>query len=296
MKTLTGKTAVITGAGSGLGLEFAKTAARLGMNITLVDINSDSLEKAQKEISELGVKSIIVKADVSKFSDMENVAKKSEEAFGPVTLLINNAGVSSGGLVWELEDKDWQKVLGIDFYGVLYGIKAFVPKMIEYANKYKDYFGYIVNTASLAGFISYPTMGAYNAAKSAVISLSETLQAELNLVTDQIQVSVLTPGFIKTNIAKASFKPEGQVVEEPKGVTAGREMFTNFVNNSTYLASHVVESTFKAIQKGDFYIFLGDDETFSVSKKMESVMKRSYFDALRMFSPEVYQKMVDHMK
>lgn len=294
MKTLIGKSAVITGAGGGLGLEFARTAARLGMNITLVDINSDSLEKAQKEMSDLGVKSIAIQADVSKFSDMENVAKKSEEAFGPVTLLINNAGAGSGGLVWELEEKDWQKVLGIDFYGVLHGVKAFVPKMIKYANEHKDYLGYIINTASLAGFISFPTMGPYNAAKAAVISLSETLQADLNLVTSQIKVSVLAPAFVRTNIAKASKKTESAI--QSKGMIAGYEMVNSFVTNSPYVASDIAEAVFKALKDGDFYIFSGEKEREEIGKRTKSIKDKIYYNALQNYDPVVYDKLLDRMK
>lgn len=296
MKKLAGKSAVITGAGSGLGLEFVRLAAKLGMNITLVDINSESLEKAQKEINALGVKTIVVKADVSSYSDMENVAQKAEEAFGPTTLLINNAGVSMNGLIWEIEDVNWQRVLGINFYGIVNGVKAFIPRMLKAVNNDDNYYGYIVNTASVNGFCALPTMGPYNTSKAAAVSISETLQADLDLVTDKIKVSVLIPGPVKTNIAKATFKPEDQSSEESKAFSASREMFTNFINGAHYKASNIAESTFKALENGDFYVFFGEDEQFSVSKRMENVMKGSYFNALKTLDEKAYDRMMEQMK
>ncbi|MDY6457333.1 SDR family NAD(P)-dependent oxidoreductase [Acinetobacter faecalis] len=296
MKFLVGKSAVITGSGSGFGLELARKAVSYGMNVVLVDINENALVQAKQQITEMGGTAITIKADVSKLEDMHNVAIKAKEAFGATTLLINNAGLGAGGLIWEINDRDWSRIMGVDFYGVLNGIRAFMPQMLEAVEGDEDYCGYILNTASLAGFVSFPTMGPYNVAKSAVISLSETLQADIGLVTDKIKVSVLAPGFVRTNIANASIGTKGHDVEEPKHITANHEMITNFVNGAKFVAEDIANITFEKLLLGDFYIFSGDRELESINALYKSMENGQYHNALENYDKKAYDLLKSKLK
>ncbi|MGE8201485.1 MAG: SDR family NAD(P)-dependent oxidoreductase, partial [Variovorax sp.] len=191
-----GKTAVLTGAGSGFGLECARIGAARGMNLVLVDVQQDALDKAQAEMEAAGAQVLARKVDVSNAAQMEALAAAVKERFGAPHFVFNNAGVGAGGLVWENTVADWEWVLGVDLWGVIHGVRLFTPMMLEAAAKDPSYRGHITNTASMAGLLTPPNMGIYNAAKAAVVSLTETMYQDLNLVTDQIGASLLCPYFV----------------------------------------------------------------------------------------------------
>lgn len=184
-----GKTAVLTGAGSGFGLECARIGAARGMNLVLVDVQQDALDKAKAEMEAAGVQVLARKVDVSNAAQMQALADAVKERFGAPHFVFNNAGVGAGGLVWENSVSDWEWVLGVDLWGVIHGVRLFTPMMLEAAAKDPSYRGHITNTASMAGLLTPPNMGIYNAAKAAVVSLTETMYQDLNLVTDQIGAS-----------------------------------------------------------------------------------------------------------
>ncbi|MGI9218637.1 MAG: SDR family NAD(P)-dependent oxidoreductase, partial [Hydrogenophaga sp.] len=188
-----GKTAVLTGAGSGFGLECARIGAKLGMNLVLVDVQQDALDKAQAELEAAGAPVLARKVDVSSAEQMEALAQAVQQRFGAPHFVFNNAGVGSGGLVWENSVKDWEWVLGVNVWGVIHGVRLFTPMMLAAAKADPAYQGHIVNTASMAGLLTPPNMGIYNVSKHAVVSLSETLYQDLKLVTDQVSASVLCP-------------------------------------------------------------------------------------------------------
>ncbi|MEY4303315.1 MAG: putative oxidoreductase SadH, partial [Pseudomonadota bacterium] len=196
------KTAVLTGGGSGFGLECARIAARLKMNVVLVDVQQDALDKAEAEIKALGVKVFAKRVDVSIAEQMEALAKDVVAYFGVPHFVFNNAGVGSGGLVWENTVADWQWVLGVNVWGVVHGVRLFTPMMLEVAKKDPHYEGHIVNTASMAGLLTAPNMGVYNVSKHAVVALTETLYQDLKLVSDQVSASVLCPYFVPTGISQ----------------------------------------------------------------------------------------------
>jgi len=197
------KTAVLTGGGSGFGLECARIAARLKMNVVLVDVQQDALDKAEAEIKTTGVKVFAKRVDVSSAEQMEALAKDVEAQFGAPHFVFNNAGVGSGGLVWENTVADWQWVLGVNVWGVVHGVRLFTPMMLDAAKKDSAYEGHIVNTASMAGLLTAPNMGVYNVSKHAVVALTETLYQDLKLVTDQVSASVLCPYFVPTGISQS---------------------------------------------------------------------------------------------
>jgi NAD(P)-dependent dehydrogenase (short-subunit alcohol dehydrogenase family) len=197
MKDFNGKTAVVTGAASGIGFATASAFAAEGMNVVLADIEVPALENAEKKLREAGHSVISVRTDVSNWDDVQQLASRTIDQFGAVHVVHNNAGVVLGGPVEQLSIADWEWVIGIDLWGVIYGVKAFVP-LIKEAGE-----GHIINTASSAGFYSGPTIGPYNVAKHGVVALTETLHRELEADGLPIGASVLCPGMVNTRIVES---------------------------------------------------------------------------------------------
>jgi len=184
MKTFAGRTAVITGAGSGFGLEVSRVAATRKMNVVMADVQQDALDRAAAEIRALGGDVLAQRVDVAHAGEVEALGDATRERFGAPHFVFNNAGVGAGGLIWENTAADWAWVLGVNVMGVAHGLRVFTPMMLEAAAMDPGYEGHIVNTASMAGLVNPPNMGVYNASKHAVVSISETLYHDLNLVTD----------------------------------------------------------------------------------------------------------------
>ncbi|NBX13558.1 MAG: SDR family oxidoreductase, partial [Betaproteobacteria bacterium] len=197
------KTAVLTGAASGFGLACARIAANLGMNVVLADVQQDALDLAEAEIKAMGAQVLAYRVDVSSAQEMQALADAVQARFGAPHLVFNNAGVGSGGLIWENSVADWQWVLGVNVWGVVHGVRLFTPMMLEASHKDPDYEGHIVNTASMAGLLTAPNMGIYNVSKHAVVALTETLYQDLKLVNDRISASVLCPYFVPTGITQS---------------------------------------------------------------------------------------------
>jgi NAD(P)-dependent dehydrogenase (short-subunit alcohol dehydrogenase family) len=199
MQHLEGKTAVVTGAASGIGLGMARTFAREGMVVVLCDIRADRLDAALAEVEALGVRAIAVPTDVSDRASVEQAAKRAVEAFGGVHVVCNNAGVTMHGKsVAELSPKEWDWVIGVNLYGVIHGVQTFLPLIRAHGGE-----GHIVNTASIAGFVVNPERrsGAYASTKFAVVALSESLHADL--AETPIGVSVLAPAAVDTQIYRS---------------------------------------------------------------------------------------------
>ncbi len=204
MKNFKGRTAVITGAASGFGLECSRIAAKLGMNVVMADVQQDALDTAAAEIRALGAAVLPFRLDVSKSAEVEALGAAVFARFGAPNFVFNNAGVGAGGLIWETMLKDWEWVVGVNLMGVAHGIRVFTPMMLEAAAKDPSYEGHITNTASMAGLLNAPNMGVYNATKSAVVAMSETLYQDLRLVTDQIGASLLSRSSCRPASRRAS--------------------------------------------------------------------------------------------
>ena len=252
-----GKTAVLTGAGSGFGLECARIGAKLGMNLVLVDVQQDALDKAQAELEAAGAPVLARKVDVSSAGQMEALAQAVQQRFGAPHFVFNNAGVGSGGLIWENSVKDWEWVLGVNVWGVIHGVRLFTPMMLAAAKADPAYRGHIVNTASMAGLLTPPNMGIYNVSKHAVVSLSETLYQDLKLVTDQVGASVLCPYFVPTGISQSHRnKPAGLADEKPtQSQLIGQAMSDKAVSSGKITAAQVAEMVFHAMRHDQFYIY-----------------------------------------
>jgi NAD(P)-dependent dehydrogenase (short-subunit alcohol dehydrogenase family) len=195
MQEFRGRTAVVTGAASGIGRALCEKFAALGMNVVLADVEG---AKAEAVASELATDSLVVATDVSDATAVERLAERSCERFGAVHVLCNNAGVFAGGSLWDAPLSDYEWVLGVNTWGVIHGVHSFVPRMIEHGEP-----AHVVNTSSMAGLTSLPFSGIYHMSKHAVVALSECLHHELALANTRVGVSVLCPELIATQIHRA---------------------------------------------------------------------------------------------
>ena len=270
-----GKTAVLTGAGSGFGLECARIGARLGMNLVLVDVQQDALDKAEAEMKALGVPVLARQVDVANAKAMEQLASDVQQRFGAPHLVFNNAGVGAGGLVWENSVADWEWVLGVNLWGVVHGVRLFTPMMLEAAKADPDYRGHIVNTASMAGLLTPPNMGIYNVSKHAVVSLTETLYQDLQLVSDQVSASVLCPYFVPTGISQSQRnRPADLAAEKPTASQLiGQAQSDKAVSSGKVSAADVAQKVFDAVASGQFYIYSHPQALGNVQSRMEAIVQ-----------------------
>ncbi|WP_293775925.1 SDR family oxidoreductase [uncultured Oxalicibacterium sp.] len=274
MNEFQGRVAVITGAASGFGKAFAQTGARLGMHLVLADIEAQALERVAQELRQTGVELLAVPCDVSKADQMQTLADAAMARFGAVHLLFNNAGVGSGGLIWENSAADWDWVLGVNLSGVIHGVRIFTPLMLAAAKDNAAYRGHIVNTASVAGLQNAPTMGIYNVSKHAVVSLTETLYQDLQLIEAPIGVSLLCPFFVPTGIhASARNRPVDLPTTEPTVSQRTAQTFSEkAVAGGKITAEQVAEQTFRAIREGQFYIYTEQAPLETARHRMEDLL------------------------
>ena len=275
MKTFKGRTAVITGAGSGFGLEASRIAAGLGMNIVMADVQQDALDKAVAEIEALGAAVLSFRLDVAKAAEVEALGAATFARFGAPHFVFNNAGVGAGGLIWETTLKDWEWVVGVNLMGVAHGIRVFTPMMLAAAAKDPSFEGHIVNTASMAGLLNAPNMGVYNATKSAVVAMSETLYQDLRLVTDQISASVLCPFFVPTGITSSDRNRPAEMRDDSqpsRSQLIGRAMSDKAVSSGRVSAAEVAQFVFDAVANDQFYIYSHPKSLASVQVRMEDIM------------------------
>ncbi|KXU87599.1 hypothetical protein CI15_15810 [Paraburkholderia monticola] len=251
-----GKVAVITGAGSGFGRAFAHKGAALGMKLVLADVNADPLAQTVDALREAGADAIGVPTDVANPAQVEALAQAALAAFGKVHLLFNNAGVGTGGFLWESSANDWSWVFGVNVMGVAHGVRVFAPIMLAQNEP-----AHIVNTASVAGLLAPPAMGIYNASKHAVVALTETLYHDLKLAQagtgGEVGCSLLCPAFVPTGIADAErARPDDlRNASRPtrSQIAAGKQL-QRAVQAGKLNAADVADLTFEAIAVRRFYI------------------------------------------
>ncbi len=275
MKDFQNKVAVITGGASGFGREFATIGANLGMKLVLADVQQEGLDKAKAELEVQGAQVLAMRCDVRKAEQIQALADATMDRFGAVHLVFNNAGVGSGGLIWENSVADWEWVLGVNLWGVIHGVRVFTPLMLECAKKEPGYEGHIVNTASMAGLLNAPNMGVYNVSKHAVVSLSETLYQDLQLIKAPIGASVLCPYFVPTGISQ-SHRNRPDDVKSDTGPTASQiaaqAVTDKAVTSGKVSAAQVAERTFDAIKEGKFYIYSHPHALGNVQTRMEDIL------------------------
>ncbi|WP_345814085.1 SDR family oxidoreductase [Paraburkholderia sp. PREW-6R] len=290
-----GKVAVITGAASGFGHAFAQKGATLGMKLVLADVNPEALAQSVEALRAGGVEVIGVPTDVSDAAQVDALAKAALDAFGRVHLLFNNAGVGSGGFLWESSANDWSWVFGVNVLGVAHGVRAFTPVMLAQNEP-----AHIVNTASVAGLLSPPAMGVYNASKHAVVALTETLYHDLQLAQSArpegtaqdglVGCSLLCPAFVPTGIADAErARPAG--LRNTSGPTrsqiaAGKQLH-RAVQSGKLTAADVADITFEAIAARRFYVITHPGIMATVKLRHEDIEQmRSPTDPMSL-KPEV---------
>ncbi len=256
MKDFAGRVAVITGAGGGFGREFARMAAGLGMKLALADIDEEALRCTVDDMRSQGAAAFGEAIDVASSEQVGRLAERTIGEYGAAHLLFNNAGVGCGGFVWENVEADWQWVLGVNLMGAVHGLRHFVPRMLA-AEKLGEP-AHIVNTASIAGWITPPLMGVYNVSKHAVVALSETLHHDLRLAGSRIGVSCLCPAFVPTGIAGSERVRPSRLAGEAAPTASMRLAQAGLdkaVASGRLTAAQVAQQTFDAIRAGRFYVF-----------------------------------------
>ena len=262
MRDFKNKVAVITGAASGIGQGLAERCAKEGMKVVISDVDEKRLRRLERKLNREGAQVLSVLTDVSKASEVEDLAKKTLETFGEVHLLFNNAGIAIPNLAWEYDLKDWEQVLGVNLWGVLHGIHTFIPIMLKQGNEC-----HIVNTSSIEGIISNGVGGAtYGVCKHALVHLTERLALELEENGPNIKVSVLCPGFVKTNIflsalSRVTEERRKEILNLDARSEERAEEIKTFMEESPIIQpDEVADIVFQAIKKEKLYIFTHKDK------------------------------------
>jgi NAD(P)-dependent dehydrogenase (short-subunit alcohol dehydrogenase family) len=269
------RTLVITGAASGFGLEFARRGAARGDNIVMCDVEQTALDRAKDEIAATGVQVMAERIDVSNAEAMDALAANVKARFGAPHWVFNNAGVGSGGLVWENTLKDWNWVWGVNVMGVVHGVRAFTPMMLDAAKADANYRGCHINTASMAGLLNAPTMGVYNVTKHAVVSLTESLYHDLKLVSDQVTAALLCPFFVATGIAHSYRNRPDELKNETKPTLSqmvAQMQSDKAVSSGKVSAADVAKRVFEAVEAGEFYIYSHPQALKSVEVRMRDIV------------------------
>ena len=273
MQTFEGKTAFITGAASGIGLALAEKAASERMNVVLADVEEQALSLAVRKIEERQVRAIGVPVNTMLAESVSAAAERAIAEFGRVHLVFNNAGVAStrsaGKALWEVPDQDWDWVMGVNFYGVLYGIRAFVPHMLEHGEP-----SHIVNTASLAGVL--PGGGTYGVSKHAVLALTEGLQRDFADRGAAINASVLCPGFVNTSIHRAERNRPADAPAQsanPELEKQGTSLMGDMLSRGKQ-PSEIADIVFQSIRESRFYILPHPAWDDFVRSRVEQILAR----------------------
>ncbi len=270
MDSFAGRVAVVTGAASGIGRALAEQCAREGMKVVLADVEEAALHSAAGEMAKAGATVLAVRTDVSRAGDVEALARTTLDAFGGVHLLFNNAGVSGGSSTWESTVADWTWVLGVNLWGVIHGVRTFVPIMLR-----QDTPGHVVNTASVTGLVSLPYGALYQASKHAVVTISESLHLELGFLGAKVGVSVLCPAFVQSGIVDAARNRPSELLNPPcEGCTEPAEMAKAHrrLVEAGLAPETVARRVFQAIRARQFYILTHPEANFLIRARMRAIL------------------------
>lgn len=272
MQDFTNKTAVVTGAAAGIGLALATIFAEQKMNIVLADIESDKLQDAVSAVEALGVKAIGVKTDVGNSDSVAQLCKASVDTFGSIQILCNNAGVWTGGLLWEQTEEDFEWVMRVNQWGIIHGIRHFLPQMISQGDKC-----HVVNTASMAGLCTLPLSGIYHMTKHAALALSECLFHDLSMTAPQIKVSCLCPELIDTSIAHSKRNRPADLANE--NITEMAEIAQQAITDATRdsLSPRVMaERVLQGIKDEQFYLCPPPDNPWNhtATSRLDDIRER----------------------
>jgi len=272
MKELRGRVAVVTGAASGIGRALAERFATEGMKVVLADVERDALAGVEKALTAGGAAAIAVPTDVSKAGEVEALAQRTLDAFGAVHVLCNNAGVVTAGPVWERTVADWEWVLGVNLWGVIHGVRVFLPIMLG-----QDADCHVVNTASMAGLISGPFNAIYHVTKNGVVSLSESLHHELAFVGARVKVSVLCPGWVSTRILESERNRPSALAtaptRPPTPLEATMEQTVRQLLATGLPPARVAGLVVDAIRAERFYILTHPEWKGMIRTRMEDILE-----------------------
>lgn len=274
MKEFKDKVVVVTGAASGIGRAIAERCFQEGMKVVLADIEQQALDQAEQALKEAGASVLAVRTDVSKTEDVEALARKTLDTFGAVHLLVNNAGVGAGSTAWESSLADWQWVMGVNLWGVIHGVRVFVPIMLA-----QDAECHIVNTASVAGVLPYHPSATYQVTKHAVVALTENLCHSLAGIQAKVKVSVLCPGWVNTRIMDSERNRPPELLNEPVSEAMSPELEA-IVQDMRRAAQagmapqQVADSVFEAIREEQFYILTHPEFTPYIQRRMEDILQQ----------------------
>jgi len=271
MQGLRGNIAAVTGAASGLGRAMALAFAREGMHLALADVDERNLAETEQSVRALGARTLAMRVDVSRAAEVDAFAARTVDALGGVHVVCNNAGVSPVGAAWENSVADWEWTLGVNLWGVIHGVRAFVPRFIA------QNAGHVVNTASVAGLISVPGMAVYNVTKHAVVTLSETLHHDLRREGSKVGVSVLCPAFVPTGIADSGRNRPAALANPPEAQSeaqrATEAMVRKAVASGKISAAQVAEAVLEAIRTERFYVLTHERIKPAIRARLEDVLE-----------------------
>lgn len=267
------KVAVITGAASGIGKGLAERFAAESMKVVLADVEEAALAELETDLKSKGADVLTVKTDVSNAAEVENLAVQTLDTFGAVHILCNNAGVVCSRPIWEHTLADWEWVLGVNLWGVIHGIRTFVPRMLAQSDEC-----HIVNTASILGLVGGSGEGIYKVSKHGVVVLSETLADELAQKEANIQVHVLCPGWVRTGILESSRnRPDAlqnpKVEAPPRQETIGGSRNARAEMEAGMSPAEVAEHVYNAIETGTFYIHTHPEHKAWIRERMERILE-----------------------
>lgn len=263
MNHLSGKVAVITGAGSGIGRALAHACATEGMKLALLDLTQASLEETAAGVTP---EVLLLPCDVTDEAAVEAAAARVYETFGGAHLLFNNAGVFTGGPLWTAPTKEWRWCLDVNVMGVVHGLRSFIPRMLKSGQP-----AHIVNTASVGGLTSPPHYSVYSASKHAVVALSECLHHDLREVTDRIGVSVLCPAFVKTAIADAPTTDQNGALSPD--AAAHRQATRDLMQKARLTADDVARLALDGVKAKRFYILTHPGARIGVEWRMRDILE-----------------------
>lgn len=264
--------AVITGAASGIGRGLAERFAAEGMKVVLADVEEEPLAKLAADLRSEGATVLTIRTDVSDATAVENLAAQTLETFGAVHILCNNAGVVCSRPIWEHTVADWEWVLGVNLWGVIHGIRAFVPRMLAQGDAC-----HIVNTASILGLVGGGGTGIYKVSKHGVVVLSEALADELAQKGANIQVHVLCPGWVRTGILDSD-RNRPDTLQNPKVEAPPRQETISGSQNARaemeagMSPTEVAEYVYNAIQNGTFYIHTHPEHKAAIRERMDRIL------------------------
>ncbi len=272
MKEFKDRVAVVTGGASGIGRAMAERFGAEGMKVVLADVEEGALRQAEAEFREKGIDVLGVQTDVSKPEEVEKLAQQTLNAFGAVHIVCNNAGVAGAwGPTWESTLKDWDWIMGVNLWGVIHGVRTFLPIMLEQGDE-----GHIVNTASLAGLMR--GAGIYGVTKQAVVALSESLYNELHMANAKVGVSVLCPGWVNTKILDAPRNRPALLANaaepgpDPQR-DAATEMIRNFLKNGMDPAA-IADQVLEAIRDEKLYIITHPEMDVIIRERFDNILAR----------------------